>query len=61
MGQQQIPTTTLPKFTSCGLNLRFLCPAVVISVQLFKMATEDHAEQKYACQFVQCKYKIAAS
>ena len=40
MGQQE--------FTSCGLNLRFLCPAVVISVELFKMAAEDHAEQKYA-------------
>ena len=32
MGQQERPTTTPGKFTSCGLNLRFLCPAVVYSV-----------------------------
>ena len=48
MGQQERPKTTLRKFTSCGLNLRFLCPAVVYSVSLFKMAAEGHAEQKYA-------------
>ena len=32
MGQQERPTTSLRKFTSCGLNLRFLRPAVVYSV-----------------------------
>ena len=60
MGQQKRPTTTLQKFTSCSLNLHFLCPAVVYLVQLFKMAAEGHAEQKI-CRFVPCKYKIVAS
>ena len=48
MGQQERPTTTLRKFTSCGLNLRFLCPAIVYSVYLFKIAAEGHGERKYA-------------
>ena len=50
MGQQDIerPTTTPQKFTSCGLNLRILCPVVVYSVELLKMASEVHAEHKYA-------------
>ena len=49
LGQQERPTTTLryevfatdsATKTSCSLNLRFWCPAVVYSVQVIKMAAE---------------------